>query len=185
MHSVTTLLGRTVHQLVNANIWSANHVATSKCTKACRHGQEVQLLFGPNLKIGKKCDPSDFDRGRFADARQGGFSISETADLDVLHTKVSRVCREWCGEKKKKKKKKKHQKKQQFQRQKRVVNERGQRRRARLVRAERKETVMQISTHFNSGMQKGISEHRTGQTSKWIVYSSRRPIRLKGSLIYA
>ena len=63
---------------------------------------------------------------------------------------------------------------QQFCRQKRLVNERGQRRRARLVKADRKVTVTQITTHYNSGMQKSISEHTTHQTSKWIGYSSRR-----------
>ena len=31
--------------------------------------------------MGKKCDPSDFDHGMMAGARQGGLSISETADL--------------------------------------------------------------------------------------------------------
>ena len=38
---------------------------------------------------------------------------------------------------------------------------------------------MQITTHYNSGMQKSISEHTTCQTSKWIGYSSRRPIHIK------
>ena len=34
------LLGRPVHQLVHANIWSANHVAATKCIKAYGHGLE-------------------------------------------------------------------------------------------------------------------------------------------------
>ena len=53
---------------------------------------------------------------------------------------------------------------------------RYQRRRARLVEAER--TVTQIIMHYNSGMQKGISEH-TCQTSRWIGYSSRILNKLK------
>ena len=40
-----------------------------------------------------------------------------------------------------------------------IVNETGQRRKARLIKADRKVTVMQITTHCNSGMQKSISEH--------------------------
>ena len=38
------------------------------------HADVVKLFF-------KKCDLSDFDRGKIAGARQGGLSISETADL--------------------------------------------------------------------------------------------------------
>ena len=67
----------------------------------------------------------------------------------------------------------------QFCTQKHLVNERGQKRRASLVKADRKVTVTQITTHYNSGMQKSISEHTTGQTSTGIGYSSRRPISLK------
>ena len=55
---------------------------------------------------------------------------------------------------------------------------RGQRRRARLVKADRKVTETQITTRYNSGVQKSISEHTICQTSKWTGYSSRRPIRL-------
>ena len=63
--------------------------------------------------------------------------------------------------------------------QKRIINERGQRRGARVVEADRKVTVTQISAHYNSGMQKSISEHTMCQASKWIGYGSRKPIRLK------
>ena len=33
IHSVSNLLGRTVHQLVNANIYSVNHVAVTNAYK--------------------------------------------------------------------------------------------------------------------------------------------------------
>ena len=58
-------------------------------------------MFRPNVRMGKKCDLSDFDRDMIVGARQGGLSISETADLlGFSHTTVSRVCREWCEKQK-------------------------------------------------------------------------------------
>ena len=84
---------------------------------------------------GRKCDLRDFDHGMIVGARQGGLGISETADLlGFSRTTVSRVCREWCE-------KQKTSTEQQFCGQKGLVNERGQRRRARLVKADRKVTV--------------------------------------------
>ena len=58
--SLDTLLGTPVHQVIYVNIKLANHVATIQCIKACRHGQEV-LLFSPKIRMGMKCEPSDFD----------------------------------------------------------------------------------------------------------------------------
>ena len=110
----------------------------------------------------------NFDFGMIVGARQGGLSVSETADpLDRLgfsHTTVSGVCREWC-------KKKTYSELQSF-RQKRVVNERGQKRRARLVKADRKVTVTQVTAHY-SAVVKSISEYTTNQTPEWIGYSRR------------
>ena len=48
---------------------------------ARRHGQEVQLLFRPNVRMGDKCDLSDFDREMIVGSRQTGLSSSETANL--------------------------------------------------------------------------------------------------------
>ena len=92
-------------------------------------------------------------------ARQGVLSISWD-----FYTQQSR---QWCE-------KRKTSSEQQFCGQKRVVNERGQRSRTRLFEADRKVTVPQITTHYNNGMQKSISEHTTLQTSKGIGYRSRR-----------
>ena len=97
---------------------------------------------------------------------------SETADLLWFsHISVTRVCREWCE-------KQKTSSWSSDGGQKRFVNKRGQRR-ARLIEVDRKVTVMQITTHYNSGMQKSISEHTTHKTSKWTGNCSRRPVRWK------
>ena len=54
-------------------------MAAAKCIKTCRRGQEVQLFFRPNVRMGKKCNLSDFDCGMIVGARKGGLSTS--ADL--------------------------------------------------------------------------------------------------------
>ena len=99
---------------------------------------------------------SERDRNAVVGARRGGSRRKRLISRGGFSpTTESRVCREWC--KKKKKKRKKASSEQQFCGRKRLVNERGQRRRARLVKADWKVTVMQITTHYNSGVQKSIS----------------------------
>ena len=76
----------------------------------------------------------------YSDCRKEKKKKKKTNDKKLLtpcdfHAQVSRVCREWCE-------KLKTSSEQQFCRQKRVVNERGQRRRARLVEADGKVTAM-------------------------------------------
>ena len=77
-HTVATSLGRPVNRLVNASTLPANRMAATQCIKVGRHGQEVQLLFRPNIRMKKKWNLSDFDRGLIVGARQGGLSILET-----------------------------------------------------------------------------------------------------------
>lgn len=58
--------------LFSASIQSVNRVAVILCIKARRHGQEVQLLFSPNIRLQRKSDLSDFDCGMIVGARLGG-----------------------------------------------------------------------------------------------------------------
>ncbi len=104
--------------------------------------------------------------------RRAGLNISKTADLlGFSRTTISRVYRE-CSEKEK------ISSERQLCGRKCLVDVRGQRRMARLVRDDRKETVTQITTRYNQGMQNTISEDTTRRTLKQMGYSSRRPHRV-------
>ena len=53
-------------------------------------------MFTSTIRMGKKCALMTLAR-MTAGGRQGGLSISETADLlEFSHTTVSRVYSEWC-----------------------------------------------------------------------------------------
>ena len=71
---------------------------------------------------------------------------------------------------------------QQFGGQKSFFNARDQRGRARLVEADRKVTVTQITTPYNSGVQKSISVHTMCQTSKWIGFQKTNKLKEKCSV---
>ncbi len=109
---------------------------------------------------GRKRDLNDFEHGMFVGARRAGLSISETADLlGFSCTTISRVYWEWSE-------KEKISSERQLCGRKCLVDVRGQRRMDRLVRDDRKATVTQITTRYNQGMQKTISEHTT-QSKPW------------------
>ena len=74
-----------------------------------------------------------------------------------FHATVSRVCKEWCD-------KQNASSEQQLCGNETLIKERGPRRRARLVKADRKATVTQITAHRDSGMQKSVSDYATRQT---------------------
>ncbi len=130
------------------------------------------LNFKPSIRMRKKGDLSDFERGMVVGARRAGLSISITADLlRFSRTTISRVYREWSE-------KEKISSEQQLCGRKCLVDVRGQRRMGSLVRDDRKATVTQITTRYNQGMQNTISELTTLRTLKQMVYSSRRPHRV-------
>uniref|UniRef100_A0A9J7XG80 Tc1-like transposase DDE domain-containing protein n=1 Tax=Cyprinus carpio carpio TaxID=630221 RepID=A0A9J7XG80_CYPCA len=107
----------------------------------------------------------DFERGMVVGARQGGLSISKTADLlGFSHTTISRAYRESSE-------KEKISSERQLCGRKCLVDVRGQRRMGRLVRNDRKATVTQITTRYNQGMQSTVSERTTPRTLKQMGYS--------------
>ena len=130
------------------------HIYTIKPMASKSHSSQVpkvgnpELMFTSNIRMGEKFDLSGFDCGTIVGARWAGWNISETTDLlGFSHATVSRVYSEWC------------EKQKQFHRRKCLVDERGQRRKARLVGADRKATGTQINTMlYNCGKQKSISE---------------------------
>lgn len=85
-----TLLGMPVHLLVHANIYSANHVAAIQC-RTVWHGQEVQLMYRSNIRMGKKCNWLWNDYC---------CQIQRFDDLGISRTTVSGVYTEWCEKQK-------------------------------------------------------------------------------------
>ncbi len=162
---IYTLTGHLVTQIANQPI-------TWQQLNASRCAEYDLLKFKPSIRMGKKGDLSDFERGMVVGARRAGLSISKTADLlGFSCTTISRVYREWF-------KKEKISSERQLCGWKCLFDVRSQRRMGRLVRDDRKTTVTQITTLYNLCMQNTISEHTTRRILKQMGNSSRRPHRV-------
>lgn len=83
----------------------SNQLITWQQLNPFRHVDMVKdnlLKFKPSIRMGKKCDLSDFEHGIAVGARLAGLSISEAADrLSYSHTTISRVYREWSEKRRK------------------------------------------------------------------------------------
>jgi len=110
-----------------------------QCIKCCRYRSGVSVNVHIKHQNGEKCDLSDFDCGMIVGAIRVGLRISEKNNSLRMELKPkSSSVQQLCG--------KKH-----------LVDERHQRRMDRLVGADRKSMVTQITTLYNCGEQKSIN----------------------------
>ena len=121
--------------------------------------------------MGKRKDVSDFDKGQIVMARRLGQSISKTAALvgcsrsAVVRDLPKVVQGRKTGE-------------PATGSDPRLIDARGERRLARVVRSNRRATVAQIAEKVNAGSDRKVSEHTVHRSLLRMGLRSRRPIRV-------
>ncbi|KAI1887120.1 hypothetical protein AGOR_G00202860 [Albula goreensis] len=122
--------------------------------------------------MGKRKDLSDFDKGQIVMARRLGQSISKTAALvGCSRSAVVSTYQKWYKEGKAVNRRQGHGRP-------RLIDARGERRLARVVRSNRRATVAQIAKKVNAGSDRKVSEHTVHRSLLRMGLRSRRPVRL-------
>lgn len=122
--------------------------------------------------MGKRKDLSDFDKGQIVMARRLGQSISKTAALvGCSRSAVVSTYQKWSKEGK-------AVNHRQGRGRPRLIDARGERRLARVVRSNRRATVAQIAEKVNAGSDRKVSEHTVHHSLLRMGLRSRRPVRV-------
>ncbi|KAM9476718.1 uncharacterized protein Hap1MRO34_009737 isoform 1-T6 [Clarias gariepinus] len=121
--------------------------------------------------MGKRKDLNDFEKGQIVMARRLGQSISQTAGLvGCSRYAVVSTYQKWSKEGQPVNRRLGHGRP-------RLIDARGERRLARLVRSHRRATVAQIAERVNAGFDRKVSEHTVHRSLLRMGLRNRRPGR--------
>ena len=123
-------------------------------------------------KMGKHKDLSEFDKGQIVMARRLGQSISKTAALvGCSRSAVVSIYQKWSKEGTVVNRRQGHGRP-------RLIDARGERRLARVVRSNRRATVAQIAQEVNAGSDRKVSEYTVHHSLLRMGLHSCRPVRV-------
>lgn len=118
--------------------------------------------------MGKGKDLSDFEKGQIVMARRLGRSISSTASVvGCSRSAVVSTFQRWSRQGRLVNRRQGHGRP-------RLIDERGERRLARLVQSNRRATVAQIAQEVNAGSDRKVSEHTVHRSLLRLGLRSRR-----------